>query len=210
MRPSHSVSNQLACLQELCRHRPEFTPASSRWRPANSTTLHLSMPVPSAHFKFAPCLGARATLKRISFHTGNRFVTRLPDDVRQTIENAFQRAHSGPGLLAENEARFLGALAACSPGKVPSSKSAGSKVNPQLCSLPSSPDMAWGGLSPSIRTRPSPMSLLTCRTRTQPSTNSSLLLADRHFGQFNSLFLSNYEKSGLVEPLANSSCFQML
>ena len=40
---------------------------------------------------------------------------RLPDDVHQTIESGFQRALSIPGFLAENEIRFLGALAACTP-----------------------------------------------------------------------------------------------
>jgi len=44
-------------------------------------------------------------------------VIRLPDDVHQTIETAFQRASSIPGFLAENEIRFLGALAACTPAQ---------------------------------------------------------------------------------------------
>ncbi|HYL86715.1 MAG TPA: class I SAM-dependent methyltransferase [Candidatus Angelobacter sp.] len=40
---------------------------------------------------------------------------RLPDELNQTIETAFQRAHETPGFLADNELRFLGALAACIP-----------------------------------------------------------------------------------------------
>jgi predicted O-methyltransferase YrrM len=48
---------------------------------------------------------------------GTDLVIRLPDDLNQTIEIAFQRAHSIPGFLAENELRFLGALAACTPAQ---------------------------------------------------------------------------------------------
>ena len=53
------------------------------------------------------------------FHStlGTDLVIRLPDDLNQTIEIAFQRAHSIPGFLAENELRFLGALAACTPAQ---------------------------------------------------------------------------------------------
>jgi MMP 1-O-methyltransferase len=57
------------------------------------------------------------SLKWSSFYGGIRFVTRVSDDINQTIENAFQQARLIPGFLADNEIRFLGALAACVPAK---------------------------------------------------------------------------------------------
>ncbi len=45
------------------------------------------------------------------------FLISLPTDLDQTIEDAWQRARSIKGFLAENEARFLATLAACTPGK---------------------------------------------------------------------------------------------
>ena len=44
-------------------------------------------------------------------------MTRLPEDINPSIENAFQRARLVPGFLADNELRFLGALAACTPAQ---------------------------------------------------------------------------------------------
>jgi hypothetical protein len=44
-------------------------------------------------------------------------VSLLPVDVNQTIENGWQRARLIPGFLQENEARFLGTLAACTPAQ---------------------------------------------------------------------------------------------
>jgi hypothetical protein len=44
-------------------------------------------------------------------------VVQLPDNINQTLDNAFQRAHRIPGFLADNELRFLGALAACTPAQ---------------------------------------------------------------------------------------------
>ncbi|HEX4538602.1 MAG TPA: class I SAM-dependent methyltransferase [Candidatus Acidoferrum sp.] len=41
----------------------------------------------------------------------------LPHDVNQTIESAWKRASLVPGFLVENEARFLGTLAACTPAQ---------------------------------------------------------------------------------------------
>jgi hypothetical protein len=41
----------------------------------------------------------------------------LPDDVDQTIEDAWQRARHVPGFMVENEVRFLGTLAACTPAQ---------------------------------------------------------------------------------------------
>lgn len=40
---------------------------------------------------------------------------RLPEDINQNIEAALKNAHSVPGFLADNELRFLGALAAIVP-----------------------------------------------------------------------------------------------
>ena len=42
---------------------------------------------------------------------------RLPDNIDQTIENALERARLVPGFLVDNEARFLGTLAACTPAQ---------------------------------------------------------------------------------------------
>ncbi len=42
---------------------------------------------------------------------------RLPADIDQTIESAWQRTRPSLGFLGENEARFLGALAACTPAQ---------------------------------------------------------------------------------------------
>lgn len=42
---------------------------------------------------------------------------RLPDDINHTIENAWQHTRPIPGFLQENEARFLGTLAACTPAQ---------------------------------------------------------------------------------------------
>lgn len=39
----------------------------------------------------------------------------VPDNLQETIENATRVALSTPGFLAENEIRFLGTLAACTP-----------------------------------------------------------------------------------------------
>lgn len=44
-------------------------------------------------------------------------MTRLPADIDQTLESAWQRARLVPGFLGENEARFLGTLAACTPNQ---------------------------------------------------------------------------------------------
>jgi MMP 1-O-methyltransferase len=41
----------------------------------------------------------------------------VPPDFRETIEIATQRALKTPGFLGENEIRFLGILAACTPAK---------------------------------------------------------------------------------------------
>jgi MMP 1-O-methyltransferase len=41
--------------------------------------------------------------------------SRLPDNLYQTIESATRLSLSTPGFLAENEIRFLGILAACTP-----------------------------------------------------------------------------------------------
>src|SRR5271169_2003072 len=108
MRPSYCMSNHSG--RHPCRdHLP--------MRSGNTTSTPMSMPAPSPLFKFVRYPDACATLKKISLHAGNRFVIRLPDDVHQTIETAFQRASSIPGFLAENEIRFLGALAACTPAQ---------------------------------------------------------------------------------------------
>ncbi len=40
---------------------------------------------------------------------------RLPDDLRQTIESGTRLSLNTPGFLLENEIRFLGILAACTP-----------------------------------------------------------------------------------------------
>jgi hypothetical protein len=42
-------------------------------------------------------------------------LNRLPPDLHETIENATQLSLKTPGFLAENEIRFLGILAACTP-----------------------------------------------------------------------------------------------
>jgi hypothetical protein len=52
-----------------------------------------------------------------SFRPRTQPVSLLPVDVNQTIENGWQRARLIPGFLHENEARFLGTLAACTPAQ---------------------------------------------------------------------------------------------
>jgi predicted O-methyltransferase YrrM len=47
----------------------------------------------------------------------SRRLTDLPKDLDQTIEKAWQRAKAVPGFMAENEIRFLAALAACTPAE---------------------------------------------------------------------------------------------
>jgi MMP 1-O-methyltransferase len=44
-------------------------------------------------------------------------VIQLPPDIDVVIENAWQAAKDVPGFLGENEARFLGLLAACIPAR---------------------------------------------------------------------------------------------
>lgn len=44
-------------------------------------------------------------------------MTPPPGDIEQTIESAWQRTRLVPGFLGENEARFLGTLAACTPAQ---------------------------------------------------------------------------------------------
>src|SRR2546421_12065082 len=39
----------------------------------------------------------------------------LPPDLDEVLEDAWQKARRVPGYLGENEARFLGILAACAP-----------------------------------------------------------------------------------------------
>ena len=46
-----------------------------------------------------------------------RILVPLPPDIDAVIDNAWQAANNVPGFLGENEARFLGLLAACIPAR---------------------------------------------------------------------------------------------
>ena len=58
---------------------------------------------------------AHAILSKLHAKCGAARLTDLPKDLDQTIEKAWQRAQVVPGFMAENEIRFLAALAACTP-----------------------------------------------------------------------------------------------
>jgi hypothetical protein len=42
---------------------------------------------------------------------------RIPKDLPKIIDEAWEATRTVPGYLLENEARFLGVLAACTPAK---------------------------------------------------------------------------------------------
>ncbi len=48
---------------------------------------------------------------------GYIFVSHLPTDIDAVIDDAWQATKDVPGFLGENEARFLGLLAACIPAR---------------------------------------------------------------------------------------------